>query len=162
MIVPHGWCQVPAADGKLFTDLLAPCWCRAATGPQLLHLPPHLLFQLLLDSAATQHKEPIHWKRPWCWERLRAWGERGNRGWDGWMASSTQWRWVWVNSRSWWWTGRPGMLLSMGLQRVRHGWATELNWTESRWSHKGHTHLCQLNAPHLAPLSCLYSKVWTC
>ena len=55
---------------------------------------------------------------------------RGDRGWDGWMASPTQWTWVWVNSRSWWWTGRPGMLQSMELQRVRHDWAIELNWTE--------------------------------
>ena len=52
--------------------------------------------------------------------------EGDDRGWDGWMASLTQWTWVWVNSRSWWWTGRPGMLQSMGLQRVRHDWATEL------------------------------------
>ena len=52
-----------------------------------------------------------------------------NRGWDGWMASPTQWTWVWVNSGSWWWTGRPGVLQSMGSQRVGHDWATELNWT---------------------------------
>ena len=53
-----------------------------------------------------------------------------NRGWDGWMASLTRWTWVWVNSRSWWWTGRPGVLQFMGSQRVGHNWATELNWTE--------------------------------
>ena len=53
------------------------------------------------------------------------------RGWNGWMASSTQWTWVWVNSKSWWWTGRPGMLQSMGSQRVGHNWVTELNWTSS-------------------------------
>jgi len=53
---------------------------------------------------------------------------RGDRGWDGWMASLTWWMWVWVNSRSWWWTGRPGVLRFMGSQRVRHDWATELNW----------------------------------
>ena len=52
--------------------------------------------------------------------------EGDNRGWDGWMASLTQWTWVWVNSRSWWWTGRPGVLQFMGSQRVRHDWATEL------------------------------------
>ena len=69
-----------------------------------------------------------HWKRPWCWERLRAGGEGDDRRWDGWMASPTQWRWVWVNSRSWWWTGRPGVLWSMESWRVRHDWATELNW----------------------------------
>ena len=70
-----------------------------------------------------------NWKRPWCWERLKA-EEGDNRGWDGWMASLTQWTPVWVNSGSWWWTGRPGVLQSMGSQRVGHDWATELNWTE--------------------------------
>ena len=69
-------------------------------------------------------------KRPWCWERLKAGGEGDDRGWDGWMASPTQWWWVWVNSGSWWWTGRPGVLPSMGSQRVRHDWVTELNWTD--------------------------------
>ena len=64
----------------------------------------------------------------WCWERLRAGGEGDDRGWDGWMASPTQWTWVWVNSGNWWWTGRPGMLQFTGLQRVGHDWATELNW----------------------------------
>ena len=54
---------------------------------------------------------------------------RGNRGWDGWMESLTQWTWVWVNSRSWWWTGRPGVLQSMGSQRNENNWATELNFT---------------------------------
>ena len=66
-------------------------------------------------------------KRPWCWERLRAGREGYNRGWDGWIASPTQWTWVWVDSRGWWWTGRPGVLQFMGLQRVGHDWATELN-----------------------------------
>ena len=65
--------------------------------------------------------------RPWFWERLRAGGEGDDRGWGGWMASLTRWTWVWVDSRSWWWTGRPGVLRFMGLQRVRHDW-TELNW----------------------------------
>ena len=58
-------------------------------------------------------------------------GEGDGRGWDGWMASLTQWAWVWVNSRSWWWTGRSGVLQSMGLQSVGHDWATELNWTKN-------------------------------
>ena len=57
-------------------------------------------------------------------------GEWDDRGWDGWMASLTRWTWVWVKSGSWWWTGRPGMLQFMALQRIRHDWATELNWTE--------------------------------
>ena len=55
---------------------------------------------------------------------------RGGRGWDGWMASPTRWTWVWVYSKSWWWTGRPGVLWFMGSQRVGHDWVTELNWTE--------------------------------
>ena len=63
------------------------------------------------------------------WERLKVHGEGDDRGWDGWMASLNQWTWVWVNSRSWWRTGRPGVLHSMGLQRVGHNCATELNWT---------------------------------
>ena len=59
------------------------------------------------------------------------WGqeEKGMTGGDGWMASLTQWTWVWVDSLSWWWTGRPGMLWFMGLQRVGHDWVTEVNWT---------------------------------
>ena len=65
-----------------------------------------------------------------CWERLTVGGERDNRRWDGWMASPTQWTWIRVNSRSWWWTGRPGMLQSTGSQRVGHDWVTELNWTD--------------------------------
>ena len=75
-------------------------------------------------------KKLTHWKRPWFWERLKVGREGDNRGWDGWMASLTQWTWVWVNSGSWWWAGRPLMLHSMGSQRVRHDWATELNWSE--------------------------------
>ena len=73
-------------------------------------------------------EELTHWKRLWCWEGLGAGGEGDKRGWDGWMASLTWWTWVWVNSGSWWWTGRPGVLQFMGSQRVRHNWATELNW----------------------------------
>ena len=72
-------------------------------------------------------EELTHWKRLWCWEGLGAGGEGDDRGWDGWMASPTQWTWVWVNSGSWWWTERPSMLQSMGSQRLRHDWATELN-----------------------------------
>ena len=67
-----------------------------------------------------------HLKKPRCWERLRTEGEGDNKGWDGWMASPTQWTWVWVDSGSWWWTGRPGVLRFMGLQRVGHNWVPEL------------------------------------
>ena len=80
------------------------------------------------DILATWCEELTHWKRPWCWERLKAWGAGNGRGWDGWMASLTQWTRVWVGSRSWWWTGRPGVLQSMGSERVGQDWATELNF----------------------------------
>ena len=83
-------------------------------------------------TLATHCKGLTHLKRPWCWERLGAGGEEDDRGWDGWMASPTQCTWVWVNSRSWWWTGRPGVLPFMGSQRVGHDWVTELNWMEHK------------------------------
>ena len=80
------------------------------------------------NTLATSCKELTHLKRPWCWERLRAGGEGGDIGWDGCMASLTQWPWVWVNYGSWWQTGRPGMLQFIGVKRVGHDWAAELNW----------------------------------
>ena len=70
------------------------------------------------------------WIFPWCWERLKVGGKGDDRGWDGWMASPTQWSWVWVSSGSWWRTGKPGVLQSMGLQRFGHDWTTELNWQQ--------------------------------
>ena len=82
------------------------------------------------NTLATSCEELTHWKRLWCQEGLGAGGEGDDRGWDGWMASLTRWTWVWVNSGSWWWTGRPGVLQFMGSQRVGHDWVTELNWTE--------------------------------
>ena len=81
------------------------------------------------NTLATWWDGLTPWKRPWCWERLKAGGEGDNRGWDGWdcwMASLTQWTWIWVSSGSWWWTGKPGVLQSMGLQKSD---TTEwLNW----------------------------------
>ena len=70
-------------------------------------------------------KEPTHWKRPWCWERLRARGEGDNRGWDSWMASLIQWTWVWAGSGREWRMGKPGVLQSTRSQRIGHDWATE-------------------------------------
>ena len=83
------------------------------------------------STLATSCEELTHWKWFWCWQRLGARGEGDDRGWDGWMASPIQWTWVWVNSGSWWWTGRPGVLQFMGSQRAGHHWVTELNWTDS-------------------------------
>ena len=81
------------------------------------------------NTLATWGEEPTHWKIPWCWERLKAGGEGDGIGGDGWVASLKWWKWVWVSSGSWWLTRKPGMLQSMGLQRVGHDWVTELNWT---------------------------------
>ena len=90
-----------------------------------------LMLKLKLQYFGHLMRRVDSLEKLWCWEGLGAGGEGDNRGWDGWMASLTRWTWVWVNSGSWWWTGRPGMLQFMGLQRVRHNWATELNWTDS-------------------------------
>ena len=77
------------------------------------------------NTLATWLKELTHWKRPSCWERLKIGGEGDNRGWDGWMATPIQWTGVWVNSGSWW-TGKPGMLQSMGSQS---NMTERLNWS---------------------------------
>ena len=93
---------------------------------------------IFIGRTNAEAEAPILWppdaknwlmEKTLIWERLKAGEEGDNRGWDGWMASPTQWTWVWVNSRSWWWTGKPGMLQSMGSLRVGPDRATELNWT---------------------------------
>ena len=103
-------------------DPTSPFWRRSALG----FLWKDWCGSWNSNTLATWCKELTHWKRPWYWKRLKAGGERDNRGWDGWMTSLTQWAWIWINSRSWWWTGRPGMLQFMGSQRVGHNWVTEL------------------------------------
>ena len=81
----------------------------------------------LMLKLKLQYFGHLMWRaeKPWCWARLRAGEEGDNRGRDGWMASPTQWTWVWANSGRWWRTGKPGVLQSMELQTVRHGWAIE-------------------------------------
>ena len=88
------------------------------------------------------------------WEALGAGGEGNDRGWDGWMASLTQWTWVWVNFGGWWWTGRPGVLQFMGLQRVGHNWVTELNWNEAFF-------IVQLSHPHMTTGKTIVLTRWT-
>ena len=85
-----------------------------------------MMLKLKLQYLAISCEELTHWKRLWCWEGLGAGGEGDDRGWEGWMASLTWWTWVWVNSGSWWWTGRAGVRRLMGSQRVGHDWETEL------------------------------------
>ena len=113
-------------------DPTSPFWRRSALG----FLWKDWCWSWNSSTLATSCEELTHWKGLWCWEGLGAEGEGDDRGWVGWMASLTQWTWVWVNSGSWWWTGRPGVLQLMGLQRVGDDWATELNWTEAieNWS----------------------------
>ena len=95
----QSWIFIGSTDGEAETNILA-TWCEELT----------------------------YWKRHWCWERLKAGGEGEDRGWDGWMASLTQRTWTWASSGSWWWTGKPGVLQSMGSQRVGQDYGTELNW----------------------------------
>ena len=99
-----------------------------------------LMLKLKFQYFGHLKRELTHWKRPWCWERLKAGGEGDDRGWDGWMASPNQWTWVWGNSRRWWRLGKPGVLQSMGLQKVGHDWATE------QQLNKQYTHLSFWNS----------------
>ena len=135
---PKNWCFWTVVLEK---TLESPLDCKKIKPVNLKEISPEYSLEGLMlklkcsNTLGTWCKELTHWKRPWCWARLKAEGEGGDRGWDGWMASLTRWTWVWVSSRTWWWTGRPGVLLSMGLQRVRHDWGTELNRAEWEKNH---------------------------
>ena len=115
--------------------LLRVAWTARGSNQSILkEISPEYSLEGLMLKLKLQYFH-LMWRtdsfeRPWCWERLKAGREGDDRGWDGWMASLTQWTWVWVNSGSWWWTGRSGKLQSMRLQRVRHEW---LKWTELNW-----------------------------
>ena len=133
-------------------DPTSPFWRRSALG----FLWKEWCWGWNSSTLATSCKGLTHWKRLWCWEGLGAEGEGDDPGWDGWLASPTQWTWVWVNSGSWWWTGRPGVLQFMGSQRVGHDWETELNWTEvfckksKTKQNKKTTHTKKTNLSYLA------------
>ena len=102
-------------------------WPRAAqwAKPQQRRIELSNLNLLFCFLAAPWCEQTTHWKRPWCWERLRAGGEGDDRGWDGWMASPPKWTWTLANSERWWGTGKPGVLQSMRLQRVGHNLVIE-------------------------------------
>ena len=130
--VPKNWCFWTVVLEK---TLESPLDCREI---QPVH-PKGDQPWVFIGRTDAEAETPILWPpdarswlfwRLWCWERLKAGGEGDDKGWDGWMTSPTQWRWVWANSGSWWWTRRPGVLQSMRSQRVGHDWDTELNWTE--------------------------------
>ena len=117
------------------------CWRRLLRVPWTTRIlnqsilkeisPKYSLEGLMLrgsNTLATWCKELTYWKRPWCWERLKTGGEGNDRGWDGWMASLTWWTRVWVSSGSWWWTGKPEVMQSMGCKESdKTEW---LNWTD--------------------------------
>ena len=130
--VPKNWCVWTVVLEKT----LEKPWTARRSNQSILNKisPEYSLEGLMLswnsNTLATWCEELTHWKRPWCWERLKA-GEGEDTAWDGWMASPTLWTWVCTSSRSWWWTEKPGVLQAMGLQRVRHDWATELNWIQA-------------------------------
>ena len=114
------------------------CWRRLLGG----HWTARRSNQSILKKINPECEEVTHWKRPWCWEGLKAGGEGENRVWDGWKASLTQWTSVWASSRRWWRTGKPGVMQSMGLQRVGHDWTDiirrEMNDRLSDFSLKWH------------------------
>ena len=122
-----GWrrlLRVPWTARRSNQSILQEISCEYSLEGLMLKLKLHLM----VNTLVTWCEELTYWKRPWCWERSKAGGEGDDRGWDGWMVSPMWWTWVWVDSRSWWWTGKPGVLQSVGSQRIRHDWATELNW----------------------------------
>ena len=110
-----------------------------------------LMLNLKLQYFGHMMQRADNWRSPWCWEklrtegeegvRLRTEGEEGVRGWDGWMATHLQWTWTWANFRRWWGTERPGVLQSMGSQRVGYDWKTEWQqWMRSTWKSKINRH----------------------
>jgi len=114
--------------------LRVPWTARKSNQSILKEISPEYSWEGLMLKLKLQYFSQLIWRtdsleKTWCWERLEVGGEGDNRGWDGWIASPPWRTWVWASSRSWWWTGKPGVLQSMGSQRVRHDWVTELNWT---------------------------------
>ena len=122
--------RIDAVELWFWRRLLRVPWTRISNQSILKEISPEYplkdwCWRWSSSPLATWWEEPTHWKRPWCWERLKAGGEGDDRGWDGWMASWSQWTGVWANSGRWWRTGKPGVLQTMGSQRVGHDLATE-------------------------------------
>jgi len=123
------WCFWTVVWRRL---LRVPCTARRSNQSILKEISPERSLKGLMLKLETPILWPPDTKSRLIWKdpdagKIEAGGEGDDRGWDGWMASLTQWTWVWVDSGSWWWTGRPGVLWFMGSQIVRHDWATELN-----------------------------------
>ena len=117
--------------------LLRVLWTAGRSNqPILKEISPEFSLEGLMLKLKLQYFGHLIWRadsfeKTLVLGKLKVGGEEDDRGWDSWMASLTQWTWVWVNSRSWWLTGRPEVMQSVGLQRVGHDWETELNWTEN-------------------------------
>ena len=146
---PKNWCFWTVVLEK---TLESPLTAKRSNQSILKNISPEyslegLTLKLKLQYFGHLMQRTDSWEKTWCWERLKVGGEGDDRGWDGWMASQTLWTGVWANSGSWWWTGRPGVLQSMGSQRIRHSWVIELNWTE------------ELTRHHLNLLQALLTKV---
>ena len=135
--------------------LLRVPWTAKRSNQSILkEMSPRCSLEGMMPKLKLQYFGHLMWRvdsleRLWCWEGLRAGGKWDDRGWDGRMASPTRWTWVWVNSRCWWWRGRPGVLQFMGSQRVRHDWATELNWPDT----------C-IRKYNVSTFRLYYSKIW--
>ena len=131
--------KIDAFELWCWRRLLRVPWTARRFNQSILKISPGcslegLMLKLKLQYFGYLMRRTDSFERPWCWERLKVGGEGDDWGWDGWMASPTRWTWVWVNSGSWWWTGRPGVLRFIGSQRVGHDWATEqkhIKWTFS-------------------------------
>ena len=143
---PKNWCFWTV----VFEKTLRVSWTARGSDQSILkEISPGCSLEGLMLKLKLQYFDHLTQRligKDWCWEGLGAEGEGHDRGWDGWMASLTQWTWIWVNSGSWWWTGRPGVLWFMVSQRVRHDWVTELNWTAVwlSFSLRNYTLLCSI------------------
>ena len=113
--VPKNWCLQTAVFEKTLESLLD----ARSNQSVLKEINPEyslegLMLKLKLQYLVTWRDQPTNWKRPWCWQRLKAQGNKGDRSWDGWMGSLMQWTWTWAKCRMWWGTGKPGALQFMG------------------------------------------------
>ena len=134
--------------------LRVPWTARRSSQSILQEISPEYSLKGLMLKLKLQYLGHLMWRadsleKTWGWEKLKAGGEGDGRGGDGWMASPTQWKWVWASSGNWWWTGKPGVLHSMGSQRVRLHWVTELNW---------HIHIDKRAFTHMCACVCTYTK----
>ena len=134
--VPKNWCFWTVVLEKTLESL----WTARISNQSILKgISPEYSLEGLMLKLKFQCFGHLMWrtdslKKTLMLGKIEGRRRRGHRGWDGWMASPTQWTWVWVNSGSWWWIGRPGVLRFMGSQRVGHDWVTELKWTEGFYS----------------------------